>query len=88
MRRKMPKIPTNKQLANIKKRSTERMVNLGWIMSAGKETGRRYLMVPRRAKSRKPLPEGWPAYAQVRGQIVELPERLPKNKRRKIFRQK
>ena len=76
----MPKVPTDRQLANIGKRSTERMLTHGWISSAVKDTGRRYEGVLRGSKSRKPLPEDWPAYWQVRGQIIELPERIPKRR--------
>lgn len=81
MRRRMPKVPTDRQLANIERRSTERMLtHQSWISSAVNQTGRRYAEVPRGSKSRKPFPEGWPTYEQVRGQTIELPERIPKRR--------
>ncbi len=87
MRRKMPKTLTDKQLANIGDRSTKRMItHQSWISSAVRETGRRYAEVPMGAKSRKPLPEGWPAYEQVRRGIIELPGKMPKRRVSKVSR--
>ena len=89
MLRRMPKVPTNKQLANMKNRSTERMItHQGWISSAVRETGRRYAEVPMGSKSRKPIPEGWQTYEQVRGQTIEFPERIPRRRVSKASRKK
>jgi hypothetical protein len=89
----MPKQLTSKQIANIQDRSTKRMLIHGRIASAVNRAQVAYENVPAGAKSRKPLPPTanklWlqRRYENLRGEIIELPDKMPKSKASELRRE-